>query len=507
MGGDRSCPGQLDGVEKLTTLPNSMRSRLSLFMLLPVLGAFCGLSQASVIFRPHEKVKYIAPGEEEINGNAQELFEIAQKAEQKHNLGRAIKAYRTLVKKYRKDALAPASAFRTAELMEQTHDYLKAANAYRSLVLMYPASPNFDRAIEAQFRIGEMYLGGKKLKVLGIPLSSSMDRAIEIFAAIVRTAPFGKYTARAQFNIGMAREKQGAAEPALEAYRAVVEKFPNDPVAAAAQYQIGYIWLQTAHGGTKDLTATEKAKTAFQDFLFRYPNSEKVAQARANLQQLEHKETMSSFSVAKFYDKQKNYRAAVIYYNEVIRQQPGSSESEQAKKRIDQLRAKVGEAALQPAFAKAEAEKKKVKTAQSGRSSEGGPAMRGSANESAPLPPPETDLSLPPPASLSPDTTTAPALPPVPEAGSTPEIRPRRKQRLRRSREECFHGGIGLPLPERLFRLSHWSGQADLSPRRPHHRGPNFQKPDASYRALKFWSRTQSSNNSSRMAHSRSPVR
>ena len=45
--------------------------------------------------------------------------------------------------------------------------------------------------------------------------------------------------------------------------------------------------------------------------------------------------------VAQFYDKQKNYRAAVIYYNEVIRQEPGSTESERAKKRIDQLKGKV----------------------------------------------------------------------------------------------------------------------------------------------------------------------
>ena len=51
----------------------------------------------------------------------------------------------------------------------------------------------------------------------------------------------------------------------------------------------------------------------------------------------------------KYYDKAKKYRAAVLYYNEVIRQQPGSAESEIAKKRIAQLRAKVGDAALQSA--------------------------------------------------------------------------------------------------------------------------------------------------------------
>jgi outer membrane protein assembly factor BamD len=399
-----------------------MKYPVHFFILLTIIfGAFCDATKASVIFRPKEKAKYVAPGEAEINGNAGELFDIGAKAEQKDR-NRAIKAYRTLVKKYPRDALAPPAAFRAAVLLEETNDYIKAAEAYRLVVALYPASPHFDEAIEAQFRIGEIYLGGKKLKILGIPMAASMDKAVEIFAAIVRTAPYGKYTARAQFDIGLAREKQGAEESAIEAYQAVVDKFPNDPIAAAAQYQIGYIWLTIMRNGVKDVDASTKAKTAFQDFLFRFPNSEKAAQARTNLQQLEHKQTMSSFTVAKFYDKQKNYRAAVIYYNEVIRQQPGSTESEKAKKRIDQLRAKVGDAALQPAFAAAEAENKKKtsKSGSEGRTARGGPPMRGSANDVAPLPPPETDLSLPPPASLTPDNTTAPA----PETSSTPEASP-----------------------------------------------------------------------------------
>jgi outer membrane assembly lipoprotein YfiO len=243
---------------------------------------------------------------------------------------------------------------------------------------------------------------------------------VEIFAAVVRTAPYGKYTARAQFDIGLAREKQGANDAAIEAYQAVVDKFPKEPVAVDAQYQIGYIWLTAARAGTKDVAATTNARTAFQDFLFRHPNSEKTAQARSNLQMLERKQTATSFQVAKFYDKQKNYRAAVIYYNEVIRQEPGSTESDRAKKRIDQLRGKLGDAALQPAFAVAEAEKKKAGTHE-GQTAKSESTMRGSPNSDMPLPSPETDLSLPPPASLTPDTTTAPEPPEAPAESATPE--------------------------------------------------------------------------------------
>src|SRR5881392_1934142 len=374
-------------------------------------------SVASVVFQPGKKAKYVAPGEEEISGNAAELFQTGQTAEKEGNTKRAIRAYKSLVKRYPKDALAAGALYRAAELQEQMHLYIAAAGSFSQLVEKYPGSPHFDEAIEAQFRIGEIYLTGKKLRFLGIPYASALDRAVTIFANVVRTAPHGKYTARAQFDIGLAREKQGANDAALQAYQAVVDKFPDEPIAVDAQYQIGYIWFTAARTGTKDIAAVSNARTAFQDFLFHYPNSEKAAQARANLELLERKQTASSFQVAKFYDKQKYYRAAVIYYNEVIRQQPGSTESDRAKKRINELRAKVGEAVLQPAFSPAEAGKKKGAANQARQTKNGSRAKPGSANNEAPLPSPEADVSLPPPASLAPDTTTAPE--PLPAPPST----------------------------------------------------------------------------------------
>ncbi len=407
--------------------------RFRFYIIHPLLVALIGFSQsapAAIIFKPGQKARYVAPGDEEVSGSVQELFQIAQTAENNGNYGRAIKAYRAIVRKHPKDALAAGSAYRFAQLQEKTRDYLRAAAAYRVVVEQYPKSPNFEEAIEAQFRIGEMYLNGKKIKFLGIPVKASMDRALEIFSGIVRSAPYGRYTARAQFNIGRATEKQGNSEAAVAAYQAVVEKYPNDPVAIDAQYQIGYIWYKSTRSGVQDSKATKNAKEGFQDFLYRYPKSEKSAQARENLRLLDQKQTADAFQVAKFYDKQKNYRAAVIYYNDVIRQQPGSTQSERAKSRIATLRAKVGDKALQPIEVTAATAKKpgqQTATSGSGRSSSGaGSLLRTSPSDVAPLPPPETDESLPPPASLAPDNTTAPDLStpsalPSPGTAASPE--------------------------------------------------------------------------------------
>src|SRR2546423_9916253 len=251
-------------------IPVTSRFRF-IFLLVATSLAFPERSPAPVVFRPGDKVKYQAPGEEEISGNANELFNVAQTAEQNGSRGRAIKAYRKLVKRYPHSTLAAGALFRAAQLTEESGNALRAATLYKALMENYPQTPHFQEAIEAQFRIGEMYLHGKKMKIFGVPLVTSMDNAIEIFAAIVRSAPYGRYTARAQFDIGRARERQGSNDLAVAAYQAVVEKFPNDPLAPDAQYQIGYLWQRATRTGAYDPDATTQARNAFQDFLFKFP--------------------------------------------------------------------------------------------------------------------------------------------------------------------------------------------------------------------------------------------
>src|SRR5215470_15991924 len=126
---------------------------------------------ASIIFRAGEKAKYVPPGEEEMNGNAAELYQIGQTAEKEGNSKRAIRAYKSLVKRHPKDKLAPFALYRAAQLQEQERNYFAAADSFAQLVEKYPGCLYFEEAIEAQFRIGEIYLNGKKVKFLGMPVA------------------------------------------------------------------------------------------------------------------------------------------------------------------------------------------------------------------------------------------------------------------------------------------------------------------------------------------------
>ncbi len=307
-------------------------------------------AKAELVYRPDEGWNYEKPGEETPAAKtAKEQLERAQAYEAKGDNGKALSAYKVFVKKFSYSGQAPHAQLKVAELYEKLGDYEAAFQAYNTYLKKYPRGDDFDKAVAAQFSIAKRFLDGEKIKLYGIKTMPSMGHTQKMFESIIENAAYSKYAPLSQFYAGQALEKQDKYKEAVDAYQLVQSKYPNDAIAADAQYQIGYVYMkQSRSEGVYDPSNASRARDAFEDFIARYPTSEKVPQARENIKMLAARDTKGSFEVAKYYDKQKQYKAAVIYYNDVIQKQPGSPESDLAKKRIEELKGLVGEDALQP---------------------------------------------------------------------------------------------------------------------------------------------------------------
>jgi outer membrane protein assembly factor BamD len=261
-------------------------------------------------------------------------------------LDEALSAYRNLVKTNGFTNAAAKAQFHSGRVLEHQGKYQDAFKAYTDYTTRYPKGGDFDTAIQSQFDIAKLYLNGRKKKILGVPIATDFSKAQEMFESIVKRAPFHKLAPLSQFNVGQALEKEGKPSEAIGAYQEVITRYAGDPVADDAQYQIGYVQYRSAQDGSYDQNARVRAREAFEDFVNRYPGSEKVPQAKQNIQSLSGSDVKGTLGIAKFYDKTKNYKAAYVYYNEVIRVAPSSPESEQSRKRIDELKGLVGADAL-----------------------------------------------------------------------------------------------------------------------------------------------------------------
>jgi outer membrane protein assembly factor BamD len=323
----------------------TLRFVLPLTML--TLLSFPHRAPAPIIYREGEGFNSGDLSDVEIKKNADEQFKLAERYEADGDYKRAGTSYRLVVRRFPRSDIAAEAQFKSGQMLEKDGKLQRAFYEYQALVQKYPRSSEFEAALQAQYNIGKAYLDGKRVDIYGVPTLPSMSKAQEMFQKIVTNAPYSRVAPLAQYGIGQALEKSGSITATVNAYQQVVDRYPNSDVAPNAMYQIGYVNFQASRETGYDQTAAVRAQEAFEDFLLRYPNSEKVPQAQDNLKMLQGRKTENSYTIAQFYDKQKNYKAAYVYYNEVVEQQPDSPQAARAKQRMDQIRSKVGDAALQ----------------------------------------------------------------------------------------------------------------------------------------------------------------
>ncbi len=322
-----------------------IKSRLALALVVIGATTFPSISPAPIVVRPGEAPVFVPPGTENApdRASAEGQMEYARQQEAAGKIGAAIEGYRKVVRRFPKSPSASNAQFRVGVLLEKTGDLEGAYKAYTKLNKDYPRSEDFSASLEGQIRVAGAFLEGRRQKILGIPTVPSMGRAIDMYQSIIRNAPYSRYAPLAQFNIGRAKEKQADYGGAVTAYQIVVDKYPTSNVADDAMFQIGYVYLTIMRTGSYDRNAAKFAREYFEDFLVAYPKHEKAAQAREYLATLGQVKGKSVLKTAQFYDKQKAYKAAIMYYGEIVRDQPGTPDAKVASTRLDELRKKLGE--------------------------------------------------------------------------------------------------------------------------------------------------------------------
>jgi outer membrane protein assembly factor BamD len=320
--------------------------RLRIVLLAVVATMFVqSVAQASLVWRPGEGWSDESGGDVSASSSREQL-EKAHKLEAEGQRDDAVKAYKALLRRWPLSFFAPEAQFRMGKILEDEADYYNSFKSFQTMVKKYPSSTYFEQALGEQYRIANLYLAGEPQRIWKIPVGPSMDKTVEMYEQIIKNAPYGTYAPESQFKIGLAREQQRKYTDAVDAYQKVLDNYPTSATASNAQYQIGYAWMR-ATDNANDEGAARKAIDAFQDYLVRYPNSDKAPQAQENIQHLGQKQTEGAYNIAQFYErshpdtaaeKAASMRAAYIYYNEVVREDPNSAQAQKAKKRIQELR-------------------------------------------------------------------------------------------------------------------------------------------------------------------------
>ena len=266
-----------------------------------------------------------------------EQLEIARKFQADKNYGDAVGAYRRLLTRWPTSSAAQEARLGVAESLTSLGYLYKGFKEYQNLLEKNPSSPYFETVLERQYDIGVRFLHGEKHRIWRLQIFSGLDKAVEIFETVVRNGPYSKVGPKAQFHIGLVYEKQKDYISAVHAYEKVLERYSRLPIAEDAQFQVGWAYRMEAGRSEYDQNNANQAIAAFTDFLLRFPASDKAARAEGLLVELKQEQSRGLFQIGEFYERRRNYKAAMIYYNEVIEQNPKSDWAGTAQKKITEL--------------------------------------------------------------------------------------------------------------------------------------------------------------------------
>ncbi len=246
----------------------------------------------------------------------------------------AKREFKKLLKVYPKSVEAAESQYYLGLIEEEQGNLYEAYQAYQKVIDKYPFSERIPQIIEREYKIGEEFMAGHKRKALGVALPVE-NPAIEIFTKVVENSTYGPKASAAQYKLGLVLKGLLRYYEAEEAFNKVVSNYPDSEWAAAAKFQIASCRAAVSRGPDYDQWATKEAKQKFEEFVGEHPDAVLSRDAEKNIEALREKEAESNYNVALFYEKQKAYDAAKIYYTEIVDNYPNSPWAVKAFERLE----------------------------------------------------------------------------------------------------------------------------------------------------------------------------
>lgn len=261
---------------------------------------------------------------------------------EKQDYDRARIELKKLLTHYKSAREAAEAQYYLGRCHEAKADYYEAFLEYRKTIQTYPSSSRFNEVLERMAQIGNYFLSGKKRRLLGTAaLLPARDKAIEIFQAIVEDGPFSQQGELAQYKLGLAHLALGEYEQAVSAFQQLIERYPTSPLVDDARFQLTQASLKGTFKPEYDQAPADQAIEELGAFVKEYPTSDLAPQAVERLQVLRERRAAHEFQVAQWYERRRQFTAALVYYQEIVAQYAGTSWAPQASARI---------AILQPLF-------------------------------------------------------------------------------------------------------------------------------------------------------------
>ena len=185
-----------------------------------------------------------------------------------------------------------------------------------------------DKEIE-QMSVEQLYTIGKDSLDSG-----GYTQAAKYFSEVERQHPYSAWSLRAQLMAAYSYYEAKKYDEAIEGYNVFIQLHPGHESIPYAYYMIGLCNYEQMPTNDRTQESTEKAQTAFQEVLNRFPGSAYAKDARFKLDLIQDHFASKEMDVGRYYLNKKAYIAALNRFRIVVDQYQTSSHTPEALHRM-----------------------------------------------------------------------------------------------------------------------------------------------------------------------------
>jgi outer membrane protein assembly factor BamD len=143
-------------------------------------------------------------------------------------------------------------------------------------------------------------------------------QAIEDFSLIKVKFSGTSISDKAQYFLGMSYLKQKEYILAAYEFEYLLKNYGTSSFAPDGRFQLAMCYFGMSPKYSLDQTYTHQAITEFKNFLELYPTDKNAPDAEAKIKELRNKLALKEFKSADLYSTMENYKAATLYYENVV---------------------------------------------------------------------------------------------------------------------------------------------------------------------------------------------
>ena len=230
------------------------------------------------------------------------------------------------------DANYDQGLYLMAQAVNGTGDALKAFYYCDELMDGSPGSAYFKPALDLQYALGESLLGGRYVRLFGIPIVSGKDEGVEIMFRIQQRSPGSPLAQRALHRTADFYFSEGDFDLAADAYGVYVKNYGRDPDLPDILVKQAFANYAQFTGLRFDPTPLVNARSQMEDLINKYPDVAKRENIAGFVDAIDKTLARKLLVTADYYKRVDQPKAQKLVLRVLTQQYPQTDEAQQAKR-------------------------------------------------------------------------------------------------------------------------------------------------------------------------------